>query len=182
MARAIFLDRDGTVMFDRGYLRDPAGVEILARAAETLKELSDEGWKLFILSNQSGVGRGLMTLDEMYAVHSRFLEEMLGSGVRFDASYLCTHGPDDACQCRKPATHFIRRAVDEHGVDTGESWMIGDRQSDVICGRNAGCRTIWLRNPNFAVHPDLPDFVAGDWNEIRAIIGVGRPHRNSSSH
>lgn len=171
--RAIFLDRDGTVIVDRGYLRDPAGIEPLPGALDALRLLRAQEWKLFLISNQSGVGRKLMTIEEMDSVQRHFVALMQGSGIDFEACYLCTHAPEDACECRKPATHFIARASAEHSVDPALSWMIGDRESDIVCGRNAGCRTILLRNPEFAVPPNLPDFTADSWSEISRRIAAG---------
>lgn len=172
LKRALFLDRDGTIIADRGYMRDPAQVELLPGAAEALRSLAADGWILVVISNQSGVGRGLIGVAEMDAVQDRFLAVMRGAGVAIDASYLCTHHPDENCTCRKPSTLFIEEAARAYGLDLGRSWMIGDRESDILCGRNAGCRTIWLENAEFPVAPDLADFVARDWAAARAIISA----------
>ena len=170
MKRALFLDRDGTVIEDRGYMRDPALVELLPGAADALRSLEAEGWALVVISNQSGVGRGLITPAEMDAVQARFLEVMRGAGVRITASYFCMHRPDENCRCRKPSLFHVEQAAREYGLDLPESWMIGDRHSDILCGKNAGCRTIWLSNPLFPVVPGVANFMARDWSEIRAIL------------
>ena len=167
MTRAVFLDRDGTVIEECGYLGDPARVRLLPGAAEALSSLVSEGWKLIIVSNQSGVGRGLIAPDQMEAVQRRFLELMHSGGIPIAASYLCVHTPEANCECRKPSPFFLHRAAAEHSLDLSASWMIGDREGDILCGRNAGCSTIWLRNEMFAVGEDLPTFIANDWNEIR---------------
>jgi D-glycero-D-manno-heptose 1,7-bisphosphate phosphatase len=164
--RALFLDRDGTVIEECGYLNDPARVSLLPGAAEALAALGSEGWKLIVVSNQSGVGRGLIAPEQMEAVQWRFLDVMQLHGIPITASYLCEHTPDDHCQCRKPSPFFLEQAAIEHAIDLGASWMIGDREGDILCGRNAGCSTIWLRNEMFSVAGDLPDFVANGWNEI----------------
>ena len=166
MNPALFLDRDGTVIEERGYLSDPAGVRLLPGAAEALAALASEGWKLIMVSNQSGVGRGLITPQQMEAVQKRFLELMESKGVPIEGSYVCTHTPDDRCECRKPSPFLLRQAAAEHGVDLSASWMIGDREGDILCGRNAGCSTIWLRNDLFSVDAGLPTAIAADWNEI----------------
>ncbi len=170
MTRALFLDRDGTVIEDRGYMHDPDLVQLLPGAAGVLRGLEREGWALVMVSNQSGVGRGLITPAEMEAVHSRFLNVMRGAGVGITASYFCVHRPDEACHCRKPSTFHVEQAAREFGLDLGKSWMIGDRRSDVLCGRNAGCRTIWLSNPLFPVVEGLADYVAANWGEVRTIL------------
>jgi histidinol-phosphate phosphatase family protein len=166
VTRALFLDRDGTVIEECGYLSDPAGVRVLPGAAAALSALASEGWKLIVVSNQSGVGRGLIAPLEMEAVQGRFLDVMQFHGIPIAGSYLCTHAPEDRCECRKPSAFFLRRAAVEHSLDLGASCMIGDREGDILCGRNAGCSTIWLRNETFPVAPDLPTFVANDWGEI----------------
>lgn len=166
MNRAIFLDRDGTVIEERGYLSDPEGVQLLPGAAEALRALVENGWKLIVVSNQSGVGRGLIPPDRMEEVHGRFVAMLEQRGVGVTASYICTHVPEDQCECRKPSPFLLHRAAREHGLDLAASWMIGDREGDIVCGRNAGCSTIWLRNEMFAVAEDLATFVANDWNEI----------------
>jgi histidinol-phosphate phosphatase family protein len=166
LKRAVFLDRDGTIIADRGYLKDPNRIELLPGAVDALRKLAREGWKLIIISNQSGVGRGLMTADEMNAVQAKFLRMMRAHGVEITASYFCTHKPDDHCECRKPATLSVERAVREHAISAQQSWMIGDREDDILCGRNAGCSTIWLRNDVFPVAVELPDYIAANWSEI----------------
>jgi D-glycero-D-manno-heptose 1,7-bisphosphate phosphatase len=166
MKRAVFLDRDGTIIVERGYLKDPDQIEILPGAVDALRKLAREGWKLIIISNQSGVGRGLMTAAEMNAVQTKFLRTMRTQGVEITASYFCTHTPDEHCECRKPATLSIERAAHEHALSAQQSWMIGDREDDILCGRNAGCSTIWLRNRQFPVAAELPDYIAANWAEI----------------
>ena len=166
LKRAVFLDRDGTIIRDRGYLKDPAGIELLPGAVDTLKALCREGWKLIIVSNQSGVGRGLVTVDEMNAVQAKFIRVLRSHGIEITASYLCTHTPEDGCECRKPSAASLEKAAREHAVDIGQSWMVGDRESDILCGRNAECTTIWFRTPEFNVPGELPDHVADSWAEV----------------
>jgi D-glycero-D-manno-heptose 1,7-bisphosphate phosphatase len=170
MKRALFLDRDGTVMEDRGYMHDPALVQLLPGAADVLRAIEAEGWVLIVVSNQSGVGRGLISAAEVESVQARFLELMRQAGVRITASYFCPHAPDEDCHCRKPSPFQVELAAREHGLDLTKSWMIGDRKSDILCGKNAGCTTIWLLNPMFPVAEGLADFVARDWGEARGIL------------
>jgi D-glycero-D-manno-heptose 1,7-bisphosphate phosphatase len=164
--RAVFMDRDGTIIRDRGYLKDPNGIEFLPGAVETLKALCREGWKLVVISNQSGVGRGLITLEEMNAVQAKFIRTLRSHGIEITASYLCTHTPEDQCDCRKPMPGALEKAAREYSLDVSQSWMLGDRESDVLCGRNAACPTIWFRNSEFEVSPELPDHVANGWAEV----------------
>jgi D-glycero-D-manno-heptose 1,7-bisphosphate phosphatase len=164
--RGLFLDRDGTVIEECGYLKDPALVRVLPGAATALAALASEGWKLIVVSNQSGVGRGLISPQQMEAVQRRFLDLMESSGIPIADSYFCTHTPGEHCECRKPAPFLLERAAAEHSIDLGASYMIGDREGDILTGRNAGCSTIWLRNEMFAVAEGLATFVANDWGEI----------------
>lgn len=172
MKRALFLDRDGTIIEDRGYMHDPALVQLIPGAADVLRSLEAAGWALVVVSNQSGVGRGLITPDEMDAVQARFVKVMRGAGVAITASYFCLHRPDEDCHCRKPSAFFLLEAAREYGLDLARSWMLGDRRSDILCGRNAGCKTIWLRNPLFPVVEGFADFVAEDWGAVREILAA----------
>lgn len=136
--RALFLDRDGTLIVDVGYPRDPALVEPLPGAVEALRDLQRD-WLLVIVSNQSGIARGLITPDEARAVHERVVELFAAGGVTFAGAYYCPHGPDHGCRCRKPAPGMLLDAARELDIELAASVMIGDKPSDVECGRAAGC-------------------------------------------
>lgn len=179
MNRAIFLDRDGTIIEECGYLSDPERVRLLPGAADALASLAADGWKLIVVSNQSGVGRGLISPVQMEEVQQRFLSIMHQSRIPITATYVCTHVPEEGCQCRKPSPFLLRRAAEEHSLDLAASWMIGDREGDILCGRNAGCPTIWLRNEMFVVPDDLPTFIANGWNEI--ALRLMQPQRPPTS-
>jgi histidinol-phosphate phosphatase family protein len=168
--RALFLDRDGTVIEERGYLGDPELVHLLPGAAEALAALAAAGWKLVIVSNQSGVGRGILNRRNMEAVQGHFLELMDSLAIPITGSYICTHAPEAGCECRKPSAFFLECAAREHSLDLGASWMIGDRPGDILCGKNAGCKTVWLRNQMFPVAEDLPDFIADHWSAVLAKL------------
>jgi histidinol-phosphate phosphatase family protein len=168
--RALFLDRDGTIIEDRGYMRDPDDVVLMPGAADALRALEAAGWLLIVVSNQSGVGRGLIAPAEMEAVQARFLELMRAAEVSITASYLCVHHPEEDCGCRKPGVLHLEQAAREHGIDLRESWMVGDRESDILCGKNAGCRTIWLRNAEFPPDAGLADYEADGLTSIPAIL------------
>jgi histidinol-phosphate phosphatase family protein len=143
-ARALFLDRDGTLIVDTGYVRDPDTVTLLPGAIATLKAARALGFELVLVSNQSGVARGIISPAAFEAVQKRF-EELLGSeGVVLDDVRFCLHGPDDGCACRKPAPGLLRAAAAERAIDLPSSVMVGDRESDMLAGKSAGCRTILL--------------------------------------
>ncbi|MDZ4816214.1 MAG: HAD family hydrolase [Verrucomicrobiota bacterium] len=140
---AVFLDRDGTLIVDKVYLGDPAGVELMPGTHEALLKLVKAGFKLFIVSNQSGVGRKLFTLEQMHKTNQRMVELM--PGVSFTEVYCCTCLPDDPkCNCRKPSPKFLFQAEDKYLVNLRKSYFIGDRESDVECGLNGGCISVLL--------------------------------------
>lgn len=139
MKRALFLDRDGTLIVDVGYPRDPAEVELLPGAAAALRELPPDV-ELVIVSNQSGLARGLISAAQADAVAARVMARFAAEGVLFAAAYVCPHGPDDGCRCRKPAPGMLLDAARDLGLDLAASVMIGDKPSDVAAGLAAGCR------------------------------------------
>lgn len=132
--RAVFLDRDGTVIKEQNYLHDPDGVELLPGAAEGLRQMQALGLLLVLVTNQSGVGRGYFGRDAVERVHGRLLELLEAQGVDLDAIYLCPHTPDEACSCRKPLPGLILRASTDLGIDPAQSFVIGDKPCDVDLG------------------------------------------------
>ncbi len=140
MNRAVFLDRDGTLIADKNFLRQPDEVELLPGAAAALKRLQDAGFLLFIVSNQSGVGRGLFTLAEAEQVNARVAAEFGRHGVRFQRIYTAPEAPDQPSHGRKPSPRFVFDARDEFGLDLASSYVVGDKLSDVECGWNAGVK------------------------------------------
>ena len=139
--RALFLDRDGTLIVDVGYPRDPALVEILPGAVAALRALARD-WVLVVISNQSGIGRGLITPIEATAVHDRFVAAFAAEGVAFAGVYYCPHAPDAGCPCRKPAPGMLREAARDLGLDLATSVMVGDKAADVEAGIAAGGRGV----------------------------------------
>ena len=176
MNRAVFLDRDGTIIEDAGYLRDPQAIRPLPGALEALRRFCEAGWLLIVVTNQSGVARGLISSEEMLDVRSAFEAALVRAGARITATYCCLHAPEENCDCRKPSPSLFLQAASENSIDLSRSWMVGDRESDIVAGRNAGCSTIWLRNNIHAVNPALPDFTAEDWRKIEQIIAPSTPH------
>ena len=137
---AVFLDRDGTIIYDRDYPADPEAVRLLPGAGEAVARLNREGIPVFIATNQSGIARGYFTEAEFRAVQERVEGVLAGAGARVDGVYHCPHGPDDAvqCDCRKPRHGLFVRAAAEHGVDLTRAAFIGDRGRDVVPGVELG--------------------------------------------
>ena len=163
---AIFLDRDGTLMVDVGYPRDPATVQLLPGVREGLTCLREAGFALAIISNQSGVGRGYFGTDDVWAVHERLVSSLLAASVTLDDVQYCFHAPWEGCRCRKPSPEMIRRSAARLGVALERSFMIGDKASDIEAGRRAGCRTIFLHAGSAAAPCPEADFQADRWEKV----------------
>src|SRR5690348_10854912 len=173
MRRAVFLDKDGTLIEDVPYNVDPARVCLAPGAIEGLRSLGGAGFRLIVVSNQSGVAHGLFAEAALAGVEARLRELLAAGGVSLDGFYYCPHHPGGsvaayavACDCRKPLPGLLRQAAREHGIDLAASWLVGDILNDVEAGRRAGCRTVLLDNGHETewVMSDLrkPDHTAPD--------------------
>ena len=144
--KAVFLDRDGTLIEDKDYLSQPEEVVIYPGAPQALRRLATAGFKLVIVTNQSGVGRGYFTLADVENVHRHLADQLQRHGVRFEKIYVAPEAPDQASRGRKPSPQFLFDARDEFGIDLTRSYMIGDKLIDLACGWNAGVnRAILVR-------------------------------------
>jgi histidinol-phosphate phosphatase family protein len=163
---AVFLDRDGTIIEDVGYLADPDRVRLLPGAAEAISRLNRAGLLAVVVTNQSGIARGLFN-EAAYEATRRRLDQLLaGRGARLDAQYHCPHHPEvtGPCECRKPGLRLYRQAADELGIDLTASWWVGDRLRDVQPATALGGRGIVLgpaASASFLAAPDLAEAVTG---------------------
>lgn len=172
MRPAVFLDRDGTVIRQVHYLSDPADVELIPGAAGALRDLRAAGFACVVVSNQSAVGRGMLTLEGVARVQEEFERQLAEEGAAIDGWYFCPAAPSTTDRTvvehpeRKPAPGMLLRAARELGLDVASSWMVGDMISDILAGRNAGCRgTILVRTGYGAEAADaaaIADHVAAD--------------------
>lgn len=166
LGKAVFLDRDGTINEDPGYLADPDQLKLLPGVAEALHLLKSAGYELIIVSNQSGVGRGLILPEALPKIHDRLQDLLKPSGAAIDHYELCFHHPDDDCHCRKPKPRLIIDAGRKRGIDFAQSFMVGDKASDLWAGKNAGCKSSILvrtgegRRAETALKSGEADFVA----------------------
>ena len=173
MSKALFLDRDGTIIVDKHYLADPAGVELIPGVRSALQRARELGYKLFLFTNQSGIGRGLYTLDDVLLVNARMETLLALASPLFTELCIAPEAPDQPSLYRKPSPRFIEEMIAAHHLDPAQCVMIGDRASDVQAGLNAGIRSIaictgehteetWLQHslPNVQIHADLAAFVA----------------------
>lgn len=142
--RAVFLDRDGTIIEDAGYLHDPAAVRLLPRAARAIQQLNANGLLAIVATNQSGIARGLLSLDDYHATERRLDELLGGEGAKLDGHFFCPHLPEltGPCECRKPGPLLYRQAATQFDIDLARSWWVGDRLRDVIPAEPFGGRGI----------------------------------------
>lgn len=159
---AVFLDRDGTIIAERSYLSDPDGIELIPGAVDAMKRLRDAGYALVVVTNQSGIARGLYTLGDYHAVAARLEEELAARGVIADETHFCPHHPDATgpCDCRKPDTGMYRRAGESLGIDYRASYFVGDKVTDVLPALELGGRGILVRTGYGREHEaDAPEGV-----------------------
>jgi D-glycero-D-manno-heptose 1,7-bisphosphate phosphatase len=163
--RAVFMDRDGTISEEVGYVNHPTRYRVFPYSAEAVRLLNEAGWLAILVTNQAGVARGYFTEDLIGAVHDRLEQELARGGAHLDAVYYCAHHPTVGeipyrldCECRKPKPGLIRRAADAFEIDLQQSWMIGDRYSDIELARNAGTRAAFV----------LSGYGRGEWEYQRA--------------
>ena len=162
--KALFLDRDGTLNVERkDYVRTPEELEWIEENLEPLQMIQKEGWLLVLITNQSGVGRGVMTEKDLDQVHSKLRADLAVRGIRVDAVYYCPHKPEDGCDCRKPRPGLLQRALRDLEIDPHTSWMIGDSDSDVAAAKALGIRAIKI-GPDFPMSRAVHEIMAkGFW-------------------
>jgi D-glycero-D-manno-heptose 1,7-bisphosphate phosphatase len=148
---AVFIDRDGTISEEVGYVNHPSRFRLFPYAAEAIRILNDAGWLAIVITNQAGVARGYFAEDVIHKIHEQLKRELENESARLDAIYYCAHHPSVGappyrfdCDCRKPKTGLIDRAAQDFEIDLGASWMVGDRYGDVELARNAGLRSAFV--------------------------------------
>jgi rfaE bifunctional protein nucleotidyltransferase chain/domain len=173
MSRAIFLDRDGTLNDDLGYTYKVESFELLEGVIGGLRRLGD--FKLFIITNQSGIGRGYYSEEDMHKYNNRMLEEFRKHGIEIERIYFCPHHPDEPCDCRKPNPKSMLEAKKEFGLDLEKSFVIGDHASDVTLAKNSGCKSVYLLTGHGVKHLEEariagPDYVAANFRQAADYI------------
>lgn len=163
-SKAVFFDRDGTLMEEVCYCNDPAKVRAFPGTAQALRQLKEAGFKNIIITNQSGIGRGRITPEQFEAVQQALLEQLGPDTI--DATYFCPDTPDQPSTRRKPLPGMVLEAIADHGIDPSRSFFIGDKSADIECGRAAGARTVLVETGYGAEQDDcnphhrFPDVVA----------------------
>jgi D-glycero-D-manno-heptose 1,7-bisphosphate phosphatase len=165
MRRAVFIDRDGTISEEVGYINHPSRFRLFPFAASAIKHLSENDWLAILVTNQAGVARGYFSEDMIQTVHDGMTTDLESNGAKLDAIYYCAHHPSVGeppyrfeCDCRKPKPGLISRAAQDYDIDLNESWMVGDRYSDIELARNAGLKSAFV----------LSGYGRGEWEHQRA--------------
>src|SRR5271167_4963351 len=142
---AVFLDRDGTIADEVGYLNHLSRFRMYPFAAEAIRKLNEAGLAVVVVTNQSGVARGYFPESLVREVNDLMITQLAEAGAKIDATYYCPHGTADGCDCRKPKTGMLEQAAREHGLDVHRSFVVGDRHADIELARLAGARGILVR-------------------------------------
>lgn len=182
---AVFLDRDGTISEEIGYIADPASYRLLPGAGQAIRLLNERGLPVILVTNQTGPARGLYGEETVQAVMAEMHRQLMLEGARLDGVYYCPHLPDGIvpayaieCDCRKPRPGMLLHAAVEHGLDLSRSFAVGDKQGDVAAARLAGCRAVLVLSghgggqwADRSLWRDMtPDFVAGDLRQAAEWI------------
>ncbi|PKM77879.1 MAG: HAD family hydrolase [Firmicutes bacterium HGW-Firmicutes-15] len=174
--KAVFLDRDGVVCLEKGYISSPEQLELYPFTWEAITKLKEAHWKIYIITNQAGIARGILTEDDLKLIHQRLLEL-----VPVDKIYYCPHHPYGKaalpysihCDCRKPAAGMILRAARENQIDLKHSYLVGDRASDILAGKKAGLITVLVRTGYGAMRleqPVEPDYIFADLRKLADFL------------
>ncbi|MHA1833301.1 MAG: D-glycero-alpha-D-manno-heptose-1,7-bisphosphate 7-phosphatase [Candidatus Baldrarchaeia archaeon] len=176
--RAVFLDRDGVICEDVHYLKDPNQLRLLPNVEDAIRLLNEKDWKIIVITNQSGVARGYITLEDLRRIHQKMLTKLRESGAFVHAIYFCPHHPTiglepyrKECNCRKPKPGMLFQAAKDFNIDLKRSFMIGDKIIDIQAGKEAGCLTILISSDRSKIVSDLKaDFIAPNLYEASKII------------
>ena len=186
----VFLDRDGVINHDSpAYIKHPDEFHFIAKSPEAIALLNANGFDVILITNQSAVGRGMITGATLEAIFKKMTQGVAQAGGRIKDIFFCPHAPDQGCNCRKPAPGMILKAVDRYGIDLDRSVMVGDSAKDIECGKNAGCAlTILVKTGNWekalaALNEKgiTPDFTATDLYEAACWINANFAPRDAVS-
>lgn len=170
--KAVFLDRDGVINIEKDYLYKIEDFEFVDGTFDSLKYLQIQGYKLFIITNQSGIGRGYYTQNDFDKLTAWMLKQFLKNDITISQVELCPHAPDANCQCRKPKTLMIDNILEKHNINLKQSWLIGDKSSDILCAKNANiANTIQVQSGHkFDAKTSNADFVVQSIKNISSTI------------
>ena len=174
MKKAIFLDRDGTIIEEVNFLSTVEETKLFPFTIEALTLLRDAGYVFFVATNQSGIARGFFGAAAVNAIHNKIQSELNAADIRIESFHFCPHFPDDGCVCRKPRIGMIEQAIADLQIDLEQSWMVGDKKLDIGTGHNAGMQTALVTTGYGAQHKALldkkPDVTAKNLLEAAQLI------------
>ncbi len=176
--KCVFLDRDGVLIKDIGYLKNPEDIIIMPNSIESLKILKKNGFLLIVVTNQAGIAKGFFNIDDLAAVNNRLLKIYEDDGMIIDDLYFCPHHENGTvepynikCSCRKPDTGMVLKGVERFNIDIGKSYMVGDKDSDILLAINSGLKSFYIRNSMYDHDENIiPDFYVKDLKEATDII------------
>lgn len=172
--KAVFLDRDGTIIEEVNFLSTVEETELFPFTIEALKLLRDAGFLFFITTNQSGIARGYFDASAVNAIHAKIQNELKANGLRIESFHFCPHFPDAGCRCRKPNTGMLKQALENFDIDLSESWMVGDKILDIEMGFNAGTKTALVKTGYGKKHRNelerKPDVIAENLLEFAKLV------------
>jgi len=177
--RTVFLDRDGVINknSENDYVKTWDEFRFIPKAKEAIRALTDAHWDTIIISNQAGVGKGVMSAQAVEEINTRMIDEIERGGGEVKAVYYCPHRQDEGCECRKPKPGMLLRAACEHLIEVSESYLIGDKITDIQAGAQVGCTTILVKTgcgeKHFEKHsqwPVIPDYIASDLSEAVELL------------
>jgi len=178
--KAVFMDRDGTIIEDPGYLADLDAVKLLPGVELAIKSLAQAGYKLVVVTNQSGIARGMLTEEQLERIHGEMRRQLGEHNAHIDGIYYCPYHPEGTVEgyavdspLRKPEPGMLLKAAGDLGIDLSESWMVGDSPRDIDAGQRAGCRTIRVRTPGAAGREDQDEDVHADFT-VRNLVDAAR--------
>ncbi|OGB87488.1 hypothetical protein A3H38_02985 [candidate division WOR-1 bacterium RIFCSPLOWO2_02_FULL_46_20] len=181
MHKAVFLDRDGTIVEDVGYLNSPQQLQFIPGSIEAIKKLNEAGYKVVVITNQAGVAKGLISEDMLQTIDKTLQKFILSGGAYLDGLYYCPHHPEHGlypykqdCQCRKPKPGLFKKAEKDLNIDLARSWMIGDKATDVEAGQRAGTKTVFVMTGKGKKEKDRlrkkPDYIAENLKQAVAWL------------
>jgi D-glycero-D-manno-heptose 1,7-bisphosphate phosphatase len=187
--KPIFIDRDGVINKDPGgwtehsYVTDPKDFHFLPGSLEALRKLKENHYRVIIISNQAGVNKGYFTVDRLNAIDKEMLREVKKAGGEITESFYCIHKKEDNCNCRKPKTGLLEKAAKKYGIDTGDTYFIGDSEADVIAGKKMGSKTIFVLSGKTSEEEikgfsEKPDYVFKDLLEAVNWLLAKESRRN----
>jgi len=183
MAKAVFLDRDGTIIEDSGYISTPEQIHFIPGSIAAIKKLNQAGYKVIVITNQSGVARGIFSEDMLQTIDKIVHRQILNGGAHVDGFYYCPHHPEHGvypykqkCDCRKPEIGLIKKAVKDHQLELAGSFLVGDHSCDIGAGKKAGVKTIFVLTGHGAKEKEKlaekPDHTAADLAAaVKYILG-----------